>query len=210
VQLLFVSTTSVWKKMEDINIVKIDKMLVRRKTLACKSYFGAFLLWIILGKSVWLIYEMIQSCMCISFSPSQDQKMLHAFSLSSSLAALIHRIRAFKRNEEKLLKENGKRFTTLKYLKYVHVIYYMSPNWSVSKQMLSKISSLCLFLIRNDFMSISRIPSWAQNSWSILCRNIAEKCPRFYYFSRRILRPGFSSCRLGKLNLVNVSKPPKY
>lgn len=93
--------------------------------------------------SVWLIYEMIQSCMRISCSPPKDQKTLHDFSLSSSLAALNLRVRAFRRNEKKLLKENRKRFTPRMYLRYIHVTHFRSPKWPVSKQMRSKTSSLC-------------------------------------------------------------------
>lgn len=44
---------------------------------------------------------------------------------------------------EKFIKENGKRFTTRMCLRHIHAINHRSLNWPVSKQLFSKISSLC-------------------------------------------------------------------
>lgn len=76
------------------------------------------------------------------FSP-QDPQRLHAFSLSSSLVALNLIVQAFIRNEKKIMKGSGKRFTTRKCLGHIHVINHRSLNWPVSKLLFSKRNSLC-------------------------------------------------------------------
>lgn len=137
------SITSVQKGTEDRN--KIGRTLVR-KGLALKCSFSTFLLQVILVEplvSFWLIYEMTQSCICISCSP-QDKKTLHAFlfvSFSESYSQSIQKEQKPLNINKHKYKEHGKWFSTGKCLGNIHTITHRSLNVCVNKQLISKISS---------------------------------------------------------------------